>query len=202
MYSKQQKKKRVHIKFNIKKGQVVSEYHSVNNGHNNPKASVNLRKFPKNCSLDDVNSMLKKNNFFDIIQNKKGNFNNVLKPKIINCDKVIISNVTGLMWHQSGSIEPMDWYKGDDWIRELNCNGCAGYSDWRFPTVEEATSLLKEIAKNMNLFTDPSFSNQQTSIWTCDHYGMYYAWNVDFTIGHVYLHTASCDIYFRPVRSC
>ncbi len=181
---------------------MISDYQPINDPHYNPEASVNLRKFPKNCSEDDVSTMLKRYKFFECGRNEKGVFDNTLKPETINSDKVLISHLTGLMWHQSGSIEPMEWYNGDEWISELNGDAYAGYSDWRLPTVEEAASLLKEREGNMDLFTDPNFSNQQANIWTCDNHGMYLAWKVRFTYGHVYLQYASCDIYFRPVRSC
>jgi Protein of unknown function (DUF1566). len=195
-------KKRAHIKLNNKKKQVASECHLINGPHHNQKALVNLRKFPKNCSKDDIKSMLMKYNFYDCGRNEKGNFDNDLKSKTINNNKVIISHSTGLMWHQSGSIEPMEWYNEDEWISELNGNAYAGYSDWSLPTVEEAASLLKARESNMDLFIDPYFSNQQANIWTCDSHGMYLTWKVRFTYGHVYLQYASCDIYFRPVRSC
>ena len=76
----------------------------------NQEASINLHKFPKNCSKDDVNSIFKKYNFFYRGRNAKGIFNNTLKPLIIKSDKVIISHLRGLMWHQSDLIEPIAWY--------------------------------------------------------------------------------------------
>ena len=201
MVNKQQKKITDSSKLNDKREDMISDYQPINNPHYNPEASVNLRKFPTNCSEDEVNLMLKRFNFFDSGRNEKGIFNNTLETGTIRNDKVIISHYTGLMWHQSGSIEPVEWYNGIEWISELNGEGYAGYSDWRLPTVEEAASLLKVRENNMDLFIDPYFSNQQENIWTCDSHGMYLAWKVRFTDGHVYLQFSSCDIYFRPVRS-
>jgi hypothetical protein len=181
---------------------MISDYQPMNVPCYNPEASVNLRKFPKSCSEDDVNRMLKRYNFYAINRNEKGIFNNTLETGTIRNDKVIISHNTGLMWHQSGSIQPIEWYKGDEWVSELNGDAYAGYSDWRLPTVEEAASLLKVRENNTDLLIDPYFSSQQASIWTCDSHGMYLAWKIRFTYGHVYVQYASCNIHLRPVRSC
>ena len=202
MDNKPQKRIAAHSELNNKKKQVDFNHQPIKDYHYHPKELVSLRKFPKNCSEDDINSMFKRYNFFDCGRNEKGIFNNTLEPETINNDKVIRSHSTGLMWHQSGSIEPMEWYDGDEWLSKLNGDAYAGYSDWRLPTVEEAASLMKERENNMALFIDPCFSNQQANIWTCDSHGMYLAWKARFTYGHVYLQYASCDIYFRTVRSC
>lgn len=104
------------------------------------------------------------------------------------------------MWHQSGSEESIDWYKGKNWLQELNRNGYAGFFDWRMPTVEEAASLLKKREINMDLFLDNSFSNLQNSIWTCDYNGIYDAWRANFKNGNISLKSTDCKSYIRPVR--
>ncbi|MFV1977566.1 MAG: DUF1566 domain-containing protein, partial [Candidatus Scalindua sp.] len=80
--------------------------------------------------------------------------------KVINGDKVVIDHATGLMWHQPGSDENIDWENAKKWVMELNARGYSGYSDWRLPTVEEAASLL-EPGESNGLYIDPVFSNYQ-----------------------------------------
>ena len=63
--------------------------------------------------------------------------------KEIHNEKVVIDHATGLMWHQSGSTQGMNWEKAHRWIERLNTKGYAGHHDWRLPTVDEAASLLE-----------------------------------------------------------
>ncbi len=120
--------------------------------------------------------------------------------KEINGDQVVIDHTTGLMWHQPGSDENMEWEDAKKWVRELNVRGHAGYSNWRLPTVEEATSLL-EPGESNGLFIDPVFSNYQEWIWTGDEYGSEGAWGVYFGGGLVFWVNLDSEFYVRPVRS-
>ena len=123
--------------------------------------------------------------------------------KSINGDKVVIDNATGLMWHQNGSYNYFLEYKmAEKWLKKLNKRGYAGYSDWKFPTVEEASSLLESYKKNGGLYIDPVFSNKQGSIYTGDkENGSAAAWRVRFSYGSVYLYNFNHYDYVRPVRS-
>ena len=188
----------------MEKKKVVLE-HQATNGNSYQSIELelmNLRSLPKNCDNHDVIVMIRKYNFLANNINATGTFDNILKLQTINNDKIIISKSTGLMWHQSGSEAPINWYKGKGWIRELNRSGYAGFFDWRIPTVEEVASLLKEREINMDLFVDNSFSNLQNSIWTCDNYGTYYVWRVDFQNGCINLKNNDCKSHIRHVRSC
>ena len=120
--------------------------------------------------------------------------------KVINGDKVVIDHATGLMWHQPGSDENMEWENAKKWARELNRRGYSGYSDWRLPTVEEAASLL-EPGESNGLYIDPVFSNYQEWIWTGDDYGPEDAWGVYFGGGLVFWVNFASKFYVRPVRS-
>ena len=114
---------------------------------------------------------------------------------------MVIDNATGLMWHQSGSDEYMEWNKVKKWIERLNNNGYAGYNDWRLPTVEETASLLESSKNNDNLYIDPIFSNKQWWIWTGDKFGLEGAWRVYFSNGRVYWSYLYNNYFVRPVRS-
>ena len=105
--------------------------------------------------------------------------------KMIRGDKVVVDKATGLMWHQSGTDDRMDWYEANERIEMLNSEGYAGYHDWRLPTVEEAVSLLEPSKKNGNLYIDPVFSKKQKYIWTGDKCGSRAAWDVCFRDGSI-----------------
>ena len=121
-------------------------------------------------------------------------------------DKVVVDYATGLMWHQSGSDEYMEWNKTKEWIKKLNKSGYAGYNDWRLPTLEEAVSLLESNWDDS--YIDPVFSIKQCHIWTGDGYkheyeggsrAVFVYWTVDFDSG--YLENCNQNSDVRPVRS-
>jgi hypothetical protein len=120
--------------------------------------------------------------------------------KVIDGDKVVIDHATGLMWHQPGSDENIEWEDAQKWVRDLNSRGYSGYRDWRLPTVDEAASLL-EPGKSNGLYIDPVFSNYQEWIWTGDEYGSEGAWGVYFGKGLMFWVNFSSEFYVRPVRS-
>ena len=123
--------------------------------------------------------------------------------KTIGGDMVVVDNATGLMWHQSGSDDRVKWREAKDWIEDLNSEGCAGYHDWRLPTVDEAVSLLESSEKNGDLYIDPVFSKKQNWIWTGNRKsgGSEDAWRVNFGSGRVDGWYVGYSSYVRPVRS-
>jgi len=128
---------------------------------------------------------------------------------IIDDDKVVIDNTTGLMWHQSGSEAATTWQDAEKWVNNLNTHGYAGYTDWRFPTLEEAASLLKSEAGDNGLYIDSLFNKKQKYIWTGDSYAAPDRWYIDFDEGKVlwsskwiYGFNRNLRInYVRPVRT-
>lgn len=121
--------------------------------------------------------------------------------KIINGDKVVIDQATGLIWHQSGSTDYIKWSYAKEWVRNLNQRGYAGYSNWRLPTVDEAASLLESSKKDNSLYIDPIFNEKQEWIWTGDSYDSNNAWSVDFVGGGVLTCHIDDGSYIRPVVS-
>ena len=126
--------------------------------------------------------------------------------KTIGGDKFVVDNATGLMWHQSGSDDSMEWDEAKEWVEDLNSEeGYAGYNDWRLPTVDEAVSLLEPSRTNGDLYIDPVFSNKQRYIWTGDMFedeeDDEVAWHVYFDDGGVFWSYVYYDSYVRPVRS-
>jgi hypothetical protein len=166
-------------------------------------SSINLRTSYRDLSVSQVQSMP----HISIREKKEWGFyghstiNNEYDLKTINGDKVVIDHATGLMWHQSGSSNSMNWDKAKQWVRDLNSWGYAGYHDWRLPTLEEAASLLESSNRN-GLYIDSVFSNKQEWNWTGDEYGSEDAWSVSFGLGGMYQNGVSDDDNgVRPVRS-
>lgn len=57
--------------------------------------------------------------------------------------QVVYDHASGLMWQQSGSNKYMFYEQAKEYVAKLNSDQFAGFSDWRLPTLEEATSLMK-----------------------------------------------------------
>ncbi len=135
--------------------------------------------------------------------------NNSYETKSVDGNGVVIDHATGLIWHQSGSDEEMDWSHAKQWVKDLNDKGYAGYSDWRLPTVEEAISLMEPNINASSLYIDPVFDAKQTGIWTGDENDsadyLDGAWSVRFSGG--YGGGNACWVYdnasnhVRPIRS-
>ncbi|KHE93720.1 MAG: hypothetical protein SCABRO_00521 [Candidatus Scalindua brodae] len=106
---------------------------------------VKLRSSYRNLSANEIQKM----SYTKIFKIKECGFygHSIIRHdyvlKEINNEKVVIDHATGLMWHQSGSTQGMNWEKANRWIKRLNTKGYAGHHDWRLPTVEEAASLLE-----------------------------------------------------------
>jgi len=107
------------------------------------------------------------------------------ETKIIGDEKVVVDHATGLMWQQSGSYDYMKRKEVKKWLRGLNRKGYAGYTDWRVPTVEEASSLLEASEKNGNLYIDTVFDKKQRWLWTGDSCSSGGMWRVYFDDGYV-----------------
>jgi hypothetical protein len=95
------------------------------------------------------------------------------------------------MWQMNGSSSSLENRQAKRYIKRLNKDQYAGYSDWRMPTVEELASLIKKDIKN-GVHIDPVFDNKQISCWTADSsdpkdWIWYLAtWIVDFKDGTIH----------------
>ncbi len=87
--------------------------------------------------------MVQKNGFHDYRWNPDGNFPNEFETQTLNGVTMIIDHATKLMWQQSGSSGGMQWNDTENYIKQLNQEQFAGYSDWRLPTIEELASLIE-----------------------------------------------------------
>lgn len=148
----------------------------------------------------EVQSMVRKHNYFDQVWNKYGHYDHRFEKNSLNQNWVVADEKAGLMWHQSGSGTALSLEQAQQWIRDLNRRGYAGFHDWRLPTLREAAMLLKKKEGDDELFIHPVFSSRQSSIWTGDNYGKQEAWVVSFEEGYILHHEFHSPNYIRPLR--
>ncbi len=161
---------------------------------------------------NDAKTMIKREKFFDSRWNRTGGFPNryeekkaeiikLVDKKEVKVEiKIIKDNATGLTWHGGGSETPLTYRDAMVWVSDLNRDGFFGYNDWRFPTLEEALSLLEK-KKVENYHINPVFSRDQHSTWTCDVYSEIRMWAVSFNLGRVFKNRPSEGDFIRPVRT-
>ncbi|HJO56989.1 MAG TPA: DUF1566 domain-containing protein [Nitrospinaceae bacterium] len=83
---------------------------------------------------------------------------------------------TGLMWMSNDYWQMehkwVNWYTAKEYVQRMNNKKFAGYSDWRLPTVEEASSLYERRKRNIDkdgdkIFIDRMFpKGSGWSTWT------------------------------------
>jgi hypothetical protein len=153
-------------------------------------AKISLRKKPKILDTGDLKHIYLKFNFFDTDQNPAGNFDNDFMD---NRDGTITDGVTGLIWQKNGSTRELSRREANSYVKLLNEEKFAGYSDWRLPTIEELASLLTKSTKQ-DLCIDSAFDRKQKKCWSADSlprgnmgHSAYYQkdWIVDFVNGQV-----------------
>ena len=179
--------------------------------------AVRLRSEPAAVSPNYIIQMIQEKGFshpgdFEISKSRAqegiiGSFKNKLETRTLNGKTVVIDYATGLMWQQSGTANQMQWgFKG--YVKELNREKFAGFSDWRLPTIDELVSILTPIGKNQGLYVHPLFDPRLSSCWSIDFssdeekYKRH--WYTDYKYGKI-----SCKIssnygtrnYVRAVRS-
>jgi len=128
----------------------------------------------------DVKSMLQKHDFFDIKTSRAGRgIDHDFQKK----GEIVYDAATGLTWQQSGSSRDRLYEKAHDYVKELNDQKFAGFSDWRLPTLEEAMSLMEPKRNEVGLFINPVFDKTQEWIYTADKEPGARAWDVLFGSG-------------------
>jgi len=117
---------------------------------------------------------------------------------------VVFDRTTNLIWQKGGSSRVMDFADAEKYIRGLNVEKFAGFSDWRLPTLEETMSLV-EPKRFDNRHIDPIFDQTQEQIWTADQKksaSSNTAWVVSFRDGLCADDMLVNNIYYvRAVRS-
>lgn len=113
--------------------------------------------------------------------------------------KLVFDKITDLTWQQSGSPAPVTFGEAKNYIRELNKQRFAKCNDWRFPTLNEAMTLLTPCKDDHNLYVDAEFDATQKWIWTNDESNDEIPWVVAFVAGNYYV-PADKRNFVRAVR--
>ncbi|MGD9037590.1 MAG: DUF1566 domain-containing protein [Syntrophobacterales bacterium] len=150
-------------------------------------AKVSLRTEPKKLVEKDIRKMLARYDFYDDDLNWRGSFANDF---VDNGDGTITDRATGLMWQKSGSSGAKTWKRARTYVKQLNEDQFAGYSDWRLPTIDELASLVERETVN-EVHIDPIFYDKQNICWSADkgpvHGGATWnppqVWHVNFSEG-------------------
>ncbi|MEE4311157.1 MAG: DUF1566 domain-containing protein [candidate division KSB1 bacterium] len=167
-----------------------------------PPDALKLRAKPTNLVLDDDKEMLKKYDFYDKDMNPEGRgINHKYELQNLKGDKVVIDGATKLMWQQSGSDGPLSYKDAKEYIDGLNRDKFGGVNDWRFPTLEEAMSLMGATVSNDFVNIDAIFDSRQKYIGTSDLKGDRNGFVVNFDTGKCYTMPMPNTIYVRAVRS-
>lgn len=171
------------------------------------KPVLHLRSRPAVLSGQDVKAMLKQHGFYCTHHDWSEEWSNPQGRGMVNDfevqqnGKTVFDRLSGLIWQQAGSAKYMTSADTHEYIRQLNAQKIAGFSDWRLPTLEEAMSLMESKKLNGDLYIDAIFNKTQRYIWTPDKESAGVAWVVSFGDGFCYLSGVHDDGYYvRAVR--
>lgn len=115
-----------------------------------------------------------------------------------NKDGTVTDLETRLVWVQIDSYESrkewINWYKAQDYIKELNDSKFGGATNWRLPTRKELASLFdenKSVSWNYywtknELHIDPIFGKSHCCYWTREEMKGDMAWGFNFIRGKPY----------------
>ncbi len=95
-----------------------------------------------------------------------------------NGDGTVTDNETKLMWKQTDAYQDTsqwsNWFKAEEYVKDLGLQEFAGYKNWRMPTLEEAEELYDEDSHirdmdRFEIFINPAFSpGGGFTTWTSD----------------------------------
>ena len=131
----------------------------------------------------ELESVLKKGNFFEAELNPEGHFENSFADT--GDGLTVVDQRSGLMWQRAGlditSIKTM--LKN---IEQLNKENFAGFNDWRMPTMEDAMSLMEPVQNSKGTYLHPCFSKEQPFIFVAAKRQPGGYWFVDFKQGRAF----------------
>jgi serine/threonine protein kinase len=165
------------------------------------QATLKLRSQYKKLDQKNIEDMIKRYDFFDYILNDTGNFESDYERKIKNDQSQVIDHTTGLMWYDGEPPDRMTFKQAEEWVEDLNRQKYGGYDDWRFPTLEEAASLLRKDKNQQGLYMGTIFSGNLTIIWTKDRFNSNRMAVILFHAGITETSAKDKENQVRPVRS-
>ncbi len=148
------------------------------------KAScVLLPTAKQTLSDEEIESIIKKWNFFDNDRNSTGCFANILTDP--GDGLTVIDERTGLMWQRKG-LDVCSARSMKRAMERVNQSKWAGYSDWRMPSLAEAMSLLEADVGDGGIHLNACFSKEQPFIFVNARRVPTGYWFVDYKQGRVY----------------
>jgi hypothetical protein len=120
------------------------------------------------------------------------------KRYLDNDDGTITDTTTGLMWMKKDSYlhsgHWINWREAHEYVRQLNDENFAQYTDWKLPTTKELKSLFEpektnssQLGSEMKIHMDPIFEkNGSGSLWSGDENGRYNAFGVVFNTSSIF----------------
>ena len=159
---------------------------------------IRLRREPLIVSQEDLTTIFKLDKYERPLEYIQNDYE--------DRGEVVVDHATGLMWQKAGSPNYMIYKDAQAYIRELNTQQFAGYSDWRLPTIPELMSLLEPEKQANDLYINPIFDKTQFWCWSADRLpedesSSGSAWGVIFDLGVVYWNNLNLSYYVRAVRS-
>ncbi len=169
----------------------------------------NLRSIPKeNLNFSDVTRLQKKYCYIDSDGKKKGkSIDHLYELKEEFGEMVVVDYATGLIWKQLASVRTMSYKEAKNYLNKLNRYVAAmGKKKWRFPTIEEAMSLIERNRRNdgtvASIYIDSVFDNNECMIWTSDTERGSNAWGTKMGYSKNFTVNSGGDlVYVRAVRS-
>lgn len=153
---------------------------------------------------DQVQMMLVTRDFYDKNRNMVGKgVAHQYEQKVMTGQVVVTDAATGNTWQKGGAPAAMTQEEAADYVKKLNTDKVAGFSDWRVPTLEEAMSLMEPNAREKEQdkwHIHPIFERRQPFIWTSDRTPNGRGWVVYYSDGITTVERPEFNAYVRAVR--
>lgn len=135
-------------------------------------------------------------------------------PGFVFSDLTVKDKKAGLMWTKKANLsgKGMPWNEANDYIKQLNKDKYAGFSDWRLPTKDELAALAN-YGKGLGKGSDAIIAVELNRIGFVDVKAKYYwtsttdtkepdgAWNVSMLNGHADIDPKTVGNFAWPVRA-
>jgi hypothetical protein len=160
-----------------------------------------LRSAPTVLSDKEVGTALVTHGFYDKRMNPAGKgVTHDYAPLVVGDVVVVIDRATGLMWQHDGSERAVTFSSAEEYVRRMNVEKVAGFTDWRLPTMQEVGSLMEPQAHE-EFHISPAFRRSAKFIWTADRHPNGCIWIAYFFDAEFACEKPDFNAWVRAVRS-